>query len=277
MTKQIEKSRVQEITQLHDEIGGYLKMSLEKAIKIGELLTEQKASLKHGEWLPWIESNLPFSTRTAEVYLKCYREREKIAESANLRDALSLLVVSKRPALPEKTETDLSDRINQLAQEEKRLLRLQNEIFQERVELMQEAGKLCEEHEDRQNLHKRNHELLIESDLLLEAETFDLDRADELSAEWDKVFQWAGKYYPKFECFLQPNPYLGMGIKELMAELEKTFNLPPKSPYEWTPIGLKNKKESSKDEWLEMSQRLKEAGEILGIAKRKTRRPPDNQ
>ena len=43
-----ETSKVQEITQLHNEIGGYLKMSLEKAIRIGQLLTEQKDSMEHG-------------------------------------------------------------------------------------------------------------------------------------------------------------------------------------------------------------------------------------
>ena len=57
----IEKRRIDEIGQLHNEIIGHLKTSLEKAIRIGELLSEQKDSLKHGEFIPWIKDNLPFA------------------------------------------------------------------------------------------------------------------------------------------------------------------------------------------------------------------------
>ena len=49
---QIEKSRVEEIKRLHSEILNSLKVSLEKGIRIGELLTEQK------EKLTWIAGSL---------------------------------------------------------------------------------------------------------------------------------------------------------------------------------------------------------------------------
>ncbi len=55
----IEKSKAEEITKLHSEIAGHLRTSLEKAIKIGELLAEQKESLKHGEFTPWVKKHLP--------------------------------------------------------------------------------------------------------------------------------------------------------------------------------------------------------------------------
>ena len=87
----IEKSNIQEIVTLHQEIGGHLRMSLEKAIRIGELLTEQKASLKHGEWLPWIKDNLPFSDRTARVYVRCFKNKAILADSATLGSAIKLL------------------------------------------------------------------------------------------------------------------------------------------------------------------------------------------
>jgi len=73
-----EVSRLQEITQLHNEIGGYLKMSLEKAIRIGELLVEQKNSLKHGGFISWVKDNLPFTDRTARNYMGLYRERDRL-------------------------------------------------------------------------------------------------------------------------------------------------------------------------------------------------------
>ena len=71
-----EKNTVREIVTLHSEICGLLKTSLEKAVRIGELLTEQKANLKHGEFGSWIKANLPFTDRTVRNYMSFYRNRE---------------------------------------------------------------------------------------------------------------------------------------------------------------------------------------------------------
>ncbi len=85
----IEKSTTQEIVTLHNEIGGYLKLSLQKAIRVGELLTEQKASLKHGEWLAWIRKNLPFTYRTADRYTQLFNAQDtlKLDTVSNLNEA----------------------------------------------------------------------------------------------------------------------------------------------------------------------------------------------
>lgn len=90
---EIEKSRIQEISNLHQEIIGHLKMSLEKAIRIGELLTEQKASMKHGEFTPWIKANLPFTDRTTQNYMRVYRERDRLKTEtvSDLTQAYQLL------------------------------------------------------------------------------------------------------------------------------------------------------------------------------------------
>jgi hypothetical protein len=75
----IEKKQIiNEIVSLHNEISGLLKMSLKKAIRIGELLSEQKASLKHGEFIPWIKANLPFTERTAQNYMRLYQHRDQL-------------------------------------------------------------------------------------------------------------------------------------------------------------------------------------------------------
>jgi hypothetical protein len=52
---------VAEIRWLHAEILAAARTSLDKAIRIGELLTGIKSGLKHGEWLPWITAH-PQST-----------------------------------------------------------------------------------------------------------------------------------------------------------------------------------------------------------------------
>ena len=67
-----------EIRELHLQIHEAARSSLGSAIRIGELLTEQKAKLKHGEWQAWVESHLLFSVRTARNYLRIFDNREKL-------------------------------------------------------------------------------------------------------------------------------------------------------------------------------------------------------
>lgn len=75
---EVARTRVQEITTLHNEISGYLRVTLDKAVRIGELLTEQKNELKHGEFIPWAEDNLPFDIRTAQRYMRVYRKKPEL-------------------------------------------------------------------------------------------------------------------------------------------------------------------------------------------------------
>ena len=95
--RQLERTRISEITQLHGEIAGYIKVTLEKAIRIGELLAEQKAELGHGEWLPWVEENLPFTDRTARNYMRAYESRDRLKTEivSDLTGAYRLLEESR--------------------------------------------------------------------------------------------------------------------------------------------------------------------------------------
>ena len=72
------QERVDEIKALHAEIAGHFRQSLEKAIRIGELLSEQKAALRHGEFTAWITRNLPFTDRTARSYMRVYENRDRL-------------------------------------------------------------------------------------------------------------------------------------------------------------------------------------------------------
>jgi hypothetical protein len=66
-------SALQEINWLHNELMLEAKMTLGKAIRIGELLVSEKAKLKHGGWLKWCEANLSFDQRTARRYVELFR------------------------------------------------------------------------------------------------------------------------------------------------------------------------------------------------------------
>ncbi|MEI6781263.1 MAG: DUF3102 domain-containing protein [Verrucomicrobiota bacterium] len=95
---------VSEILALHGEIIQSARTTLDKAIRIGQLLTEQKASLKHGEWLPWVKENLPFDARTAQNYTRCYGERDRLKNEnvSYLADAYRMLAeprVTERPGI----------------------------------------------------------------------------------------------------------------------------------------------------------------------------------
>ena len=55
-----------EIGELYQKAGRSLVDSVKYQIECGQRLTEKKATLKHGQWLAWLDSNLGvlgFSTR----------------------------------------------------------------------------------------------------------------------------------------------------------------------------------------------------------------------
>jgi hypothetical protein len=108
----IQKSSAAEIIRLHNEIINSLKMSLHNAIRIGELLSEQKASLKHGKFTPWIKGNLPFTDRTARNYMRVYRERDRLKTEtvSDLKSAYRLLEMRKSPqVVSDKSKPDEAD------------------------------------------------------------------------------------------------------------------------------------------------------------------------
>ena len=49
---------VEQIEREHDAALGAARASLKHAAACGRLLLEAKASVPHGQWLPWIEANL---------------------------------------------------------------------------------------------------------------------------------------------------------------------------------------------------------------------------
>jgi hypothetical protein len=64
----------------HQACLGSVRTALGHAMACGELLEQVKRSgqLKHGQWLAWIKTKLEFSDRTAQVYMRLWKHREKI-------------------------------------------------------------------------------------------------------------------------------------------------------------------------------------------------------
>src|SRR5262245_54946552 len=85
--------KAQEIVKLHRELLSSLKMTIEKAIRIGELLIQAKAEMKHGQWLPWLKNNVPFTTVTAQSYMRCFDHKAELKSKSilHLTDAYSFI------------------------------------------------------------------------------------------------------------------------------------------------------------------------------------------
>ena len=86
------------INTLHREVEQHKTQMLLEARAAGELLLEAKDTVKHGEWLDWLEANFEGSGRTARAYMRIAAHWEKIglkmAEgSANLSIAEALKLV----------------------------------------------------------------------------------------------------------------------------------------------------------------------------------------
>jgi len=99
-------ARVEEIRRLHQEVGDGLvafRTTLEKAVRLGELLTSIKSELPHGTWLPWLKQKCPFSERSAQYYMVLYERREELksAAIADLREARKLLTKTLPPEEPD--------------------------------------------------------------------------------------------------------------------------------------------------------------------------------
>ncbi len=92
------ESSAKEIRDLHSEIEGYLKVSLGKAIRIGELLAGMKEHLPYGQFTPWVENALPFTDRTARNYMNLFHNRDRLKTEtvSDLTSAYKLLEAPKK-------------------------------------------------------------------------------------------------------------------------------------------------------------------------------------
>jgi hypothetical protein len=81
---ELKVNRAIEINRLYGEICDELRTTVQKAIRVGELLIEQKAECGHGKWLLWLKANVKFSKSSAENFMNAYKRRNKIPTVGNL-------------------------------------------------------------------------------------------------------------------------------------------------------------------------------------------------
>ena len=88
--------RTLEIKRELAELNESLKMSVQKAIKIGGLLIEQKEYVGHGNFLSWLEDNFEMGHDTAYRYIKLFNYSDKIPKIGNLQEAYQQIETIER-------------------------------------------------------------------------------------------------------------------------------------------------------------------------------------
>lgn len=84
----------------HEAVTKFMKQSLERAIRAGELLIEAKAQLKHGQWLPWLREHCQLPERTASHYMRLAQNASQIGNVADLtvREAIEAIAAKPKKA-----------------------------------------------------------------------------------------------------------------------------------------------------------------------------------
>lgn len=83
-----------DIKQEHTLAVNSARTAIEHAHKAGELLTEAKKQVKHGQWGQWMKDNLPFSERTAQAYMRV--SKTQLSADLSIDETLALMAKPKK-------------------------------------------------------------------------------------------------------------------------------------------------------------------------------------
>jgi DUF3102 family protein len=92
-----------EIKEAHDAVATAMRESLRHARRAGELLSQVKDQLPHGEFGPWIDAHCGFGWRTANLYMRIAREWEKLVTEN--RNAIANLTLGEAMDLLTRVDT----------------------------------------------------------------------------------------------------------------------------------------------------------------------------
>jgi hypothetical protein len=93
-----------EINELHEQIVGAMRTTVDLAIRCGEKLAQAKEAAGHGNWKPWLKANFDGSYNTAARYLRLHGGRDVLAaksstvETLGVREADELLAKANKEA-----------------------------------------------------------------------------------------------------------------------------------------------------------------------------------
>ncbi len=156
--------RTQEIKKELSELNQSLKMSVQKAIKIGELLTQQKEFIGHGNFLSWLEDNLDISHMQVTRYMKLSAYSDKCNNMLSLQEAYNQIETIERQEKQssEEKKRSMIAEFRKTGKKPDGWDRSFDYIIQKdkENEARQEELKIQREQERQENIRKREHEKL---------------------------------------------------------------------------------------------------------------------
>ena len=94
---------VEKINYEHELCVGSMRNSVEHAIRVGELLNEQKEKVPQGEWVIWVNINCDFKIRAAQNYMRIATKAHEHALLDNLNSIKSALhIITQSDPKPKK-------------------------------------------------------------------------------------------------------------------------------------------------------------------------------
>lgn len=74
------------IRREHESASTAARSALEHALEAGRLLAEAKAAIPHGEWESYVEDSCCIAPRTASLYLRLHRNRDRLPNRQHVAD-----------------------------------------------------------------------------------------------------------------------------------------------------------------------------------------------
>jgi hypothetical protein len=143
-----------ELDRLHGEIENKMRSTVSDAIRAGEILSVVKASLGHGEFLPWIKSNCSFSERTAQNYMRLFSYKSKCENVADLQEAykqVESLESQAKQSEAQKANKRVSQYIKTGIKPEGWRRGTDDELYRKEIEYQEQSKKRQEQFKEREN------------------------------------------------------------------------------------------------------------------------------
>ncbi len=153
-----------EIRREHEAVEAGIRATVIAAIRCGELLTEAKSKVQHGEWYSWLESNFPSTPQTATGYMRLAANREQIESASSIRGALRQL------AAPSETEVGAGDPPSGLEISREDWATLTERQREHLLHLTRSIKARAEELEHRADNHPDFAELLVQEAKIVRAD-----------------------------------------------------------------------------------------------------------
>lgn len=139
-----------DIDIITEEINFYKQQAGMAILEIGKRLAEAKSQLSHGEWLPWLEEKVEFSERSAQQYMRLWKEYGKSATVADLgvRKALVLLALpesEREEFAAENHAADMTAKELEEAVRQRKIAELKADSAQRELDKQRETAAQAEE------------------------------------------------------------------------------------------------------------------------------------